>query len=94
MKKLLQILLTLAIFSGAALSAQDISGIWQGTLLEGGNLRTVIKIVKTDGGDLSAMMYSIDQGGRPIPITSIALDGMSLKFSIDSLHGNYVEAVS
>jgi hypothetical protein len=93
MKKLLQFLLALAVFSGAALSAQDISGAWQGTL-SGGNLRTVLKIAKADNGGWSATLYSIDQGGGAIPVTSITLDGTALKFSIDPLSGKYEGTLS
>jgi CubicO group peptidase (beta-lactamase class C family) len=94
MKKLLQFLLALVAFSGAALSAQDLSGTWQGTLMAGGNLRTVLKIAKVDSGGWSAVMYSIDQGGAAIPVTSITLDGTSLKFSIDPLGGKYEGVLS
>ena len=56
---------------------KDITGNWQGTLQAGKGLRTLIKISKDDG-KLKAVMYSIDQGGQPIPVTSISLQGSSL----------------
>ena len=73
------------IFSGlaGALHAQDkdIAGIWQGTLEAGKGLRTVLKITKDDG-KLKAVMYSIDQGGQPIGVNSISVQGSSVNFAI------------
>ncbi len=69
--------------------AQDITGTWQGTLQAGQSLRTVLKITKGDGGALKATFYSIDQGGQGIPVTSITLQGSTLKYSIMMLDGNY-----
>ena len=67
---------------------KDITGIWQGTLEVGKGLRTVIKITKDDG-KLKAVMYSIDQGGQPIGVNSISLDGSSVNFAIKALDVTY-----
>ena len=67
---------------------KDITGNWQGTLEAGKGLRTLIKISKDDG-KLKAVMYSIDQGGQPIPLTSISLQGTSLNFEIKGLDVTY-----
>jgi len=103
MKKLLLCVVAFSLLVQPALPAQnqqaspatapDIAGVWQGTLT-GGNLRTIIRIVKAGSGSWSATLYSIDQGGVGIPVTSITLDGSSLKFSIDGLRGNYVGTLS
>ena len=66
----------------------DIVGNWQGTLEAGKGLRTLIKISKDDG-KLKAVMYSIDQGGQPIPLTSISLQGSSVNFDIKPLDVTY-----
>jgi len=67
---------------------KDITGNWQGTLQAGKGLRTLIKISKDDG-KLKAVMYSIDQGGQPIPVTSISLQGTSVNFEIKPLDVTY-----
>jgi uncharacterized protein (TIGR03435 family) len=78
------------ILGTAALRAQDkdITGTWQGTLEAGKGLRTLVKISKDDG-KLKAVMYSIDQGGQPIPVTSISLQGSSVNFEIKALDVTY-----
>jgi len=80
--------LAFAALTGGALRAQDITGTWQGTLKAGRDLRTVLKISKDDER-LKATMYSIDQGAGGMNVTSIALQGSSLKFSILSVNGNF-----
>jgi uncharacterized protein (TIGR03435 family) len=67
---------------------KDITGNWQGTLQAGKGLRTLIKISKDDG-KLKAVMYSIDQGGQPIAITSISILGSSVNFEIKPLDVTY-----
>jgi uncharacterized protein (TIGR03435 family) len=67
---------------------KDITGNWQGTLQAGKGLRTLIKISKDDG-KLKAVMYSIDQGGQPIAITSISMLGSSVNFEIKPLDVTY-----
>src|SRR5215469_2710894 len=67
---------------------KDITGIWQGTLQAGKGLRTLLKITKDDG-KLKAVMYSIDQGGQPIPLSSISLQGTNVTFDIKSLDVTY-----
>jgi uncharacterized protein (TIGR03435 family) len=85
------------IFGGLtrALHAQDkdITGIWQGTLEAGKGLRTVVKITK-DNGKLKAVMYSIDQGGQPIGVNSISVQGSSVNFAITALDVAYAGTLS
>ena len=70
--------------------AQDISGDWQGDLVDGGRqLRVVFRIAKTDGGAWTATMYSIDQNPRPMVITSISLTGNTVNFEIKPLDVTY-----
>jgi len=90
MKKAIVWMVALCATFGGALHAQDkdITGNWQGTLQAGNGLRTVLKITKDDG-KLKAVMYSIDQGGQPIPVTSIALQGSAFSFAIKPLDLTY-----
>jgi uncharacterized protein (TIGR03435 family) len=91
-RTLLWMLGTILLFgaSSTSLLAQekDITGTWQGTLEAGKGLRTLIKISKDDG-KLKAVMYSIDQGGQPIPVTSVSLQGSSVNFEIKPLDVTY-----
>jgi uncharacterized protein (TIGR03435 family) len=66
----------------------DISGDWQGTLQAQKALRTILRVAKTDKG-WSAKMYSIDQGAMPINVSSITLDGSTLKYAVDMVGGSY-----
>ena len=95
MKKTMWCMVALALFLGSALYAQDkdISGNWQGTLQAGNGLRTVLKISKDDGR-LKAVMYSVDQGGQPIAVTSITLQGSAVNFAIKGLDVNYAGTLS
>jgi uncharacterized protein (TIGR03435 family) len=45
--------------------------------------------IKNDDGKLRAVFYSIDQGGQPIAITSISLQGTVVTFSIKPLDLTY-----
>ena len=89
MKRFLILMLGSTVLSGGLLRAQDISGDWQGTLAVGGGLRTILKISKPEGGGWKAILYSIDQIPDGIPVSSIALQGADLTFSVDNLHVSY-----
>jgi len=89
----LSALVFLGILLVAQDAAKDLSGNWQGTLQAGSGLRIVMKVKKEDG-QLTAFSYSIDQGGRPIAITSISLQGMAVKFAIKPLDVTYVGTLS
>jgi uncharacterized protein (TIGR03435 family) len=77
----------------AQAKAPDITGNWQGTLQAGNGLRTLIKIT-SDDGKLKAVLYSIDQGGQPLPMTSISLQGQTLLFAIKPIDVTYVGTLS
>ena len=91
MKKLM-LCIALAM-SGSVLFAQNLVGTWQGTLkipqAPNGELRTVFKISTTDADTLKGIMYSIDQGGQPIPVTTVTLQGSTVKMSITALGGTF-----
>jgi uncharacterized protein (TIGR03435 family) len=93
MKRTLLWMLGIILLSGSpstSLHAQDkdVTGNWQGTLQAERALRTLIKISKDDG-KLKAVMYSIDQGGQPIPVTTFSLQGSSVTFEIKPLDVTY-----
>lgn len=71
----------------------DVTGNWQGTLQAGRGLRIVMKITKVDG-KLKGVAYSIDQGGQPIALTSITVQGTSFNFAISAIDVTYVGTLS
>lgn len=94
MKKMVFCLvLLLAAFAGS-MQAQDISGNWQGTLKAGIDLRIILEVSKAPNGALSATLYSIDQGPDAIPVSSIALQGSDLKFTVEEVRGSYTGKIS
>jgi uncharacterized protein (TIGR03435 family) len=89
MKKLMLLIIALAVLPGGALFAQDITGTWQGTLLAGKQeLRTVVKVSKADGGGLKAVFYSIDQSGQGVA-GAVTVQGSTVKISIPGIGGTY-----
>lgn len=81
----------------ATLGAQtpNILGDWQGTLKVGDvDLHLALHISAGDNGTLKATMDSIDQGANGIPVSSMALKGSKLTFSIDTIHGSYEGTVN
>jgi uncharacterized protein (TIGR03435 family) len=75
--------------SAAGDPTTNIADTWQGTLHAGQDLRTVVKISKADGGGYKAVFYSIDQGGDPLPVTKITLEGATVKMSLTAISGTY-----
>src|SRR5262249_44562749 len=66
----------IAVFSQQRVAVQDVTGTWQGVLRENGrDQRTVIKILKDDGGRLQGALYLIDKGVGYAPLTGTALGG-------------------
>jgi len=94
MKKFLLFLFSLAALTGASALAQDITGIWQGTLTIGGHdARTVVKFSKDDAGAWKGTFYSIDQGGQTGISKIVAKEG-SVTFSITAAGGEYTGTLS
>jgi uncharacterized protein (TIGR03435 family) len=73
---------------------KDLTGIWQGTLQAGPGLRTVLKIARGGDGKYAAQFYSIDQGGQPIPVSALTLEGSNVKYAIVAVGGNYQGTLS
>lgn len=84
-------LTALAVFSAAALPAQDITGTWQGTLTlpqANRDLRMVIKIANTGGSPLKATFYSIDQSPQGLAGTATVQAG-TVKITIPGAAASY-----
>ena len=75
--------MALAAFTALLAGAQDVSGDWQGTLRAGAQeIRILLQIAKSDGGEWKATMLSIDQSpdrGAGAPVTSFSLDGSAIQ---------------
>jgi uncharacterized protein (TIGR03435 family) len=69
--------------------ARGLAGTWQGTLHTGLDLRAVIKISKAEGGGYNAVIYAIDQIASSIPVSKIALDGATVRFSVADFDGAF-----
>jgi hypothetical protein len=75
-------ILLITLLASISLSAQDITGQWNGALkVQGTQLRLVFNITKTDNG-LSSTMDSPDQGAKGIPTTSASFENSILKITI------------
>ncbi len=86
MKKLMMLALSVAAVMGGVARAQDVVGDWQGSLnLGGGNLRMVMKVAKSDKGDLSAKLYNADRGTPPMNASSVSLSGNAFKLSVEQM---------
>jgi uncharacterized protein (TIGR03435 family) len=69
--------------------AQGFEGTWQGTLHVGRQLRIATKITKADGGGYKAVYYSIDEGGLPLSIDKVDVDGSSLTLTLNLMGVKY-----
>ena len=85
--------ITVGLMQATAQTAAAKTGIedtWQGTLHlpNGKDLRTVIKVAGT-GPAMKVTMYSIDQGGQPIPASSSSFENGVFKYAITMIDGSY-----
>src|ERR1700723_1144640 len=69
--------------------AQGFEGTWQGTLHVGRQLRIATKITKAEGGGYKAVFYSIDEGGLPLSIDKVSVDGSSLTLTLNLMGVKY-----
>jgi uncharacterized protein (TIGR03435 family) len=82
--------LALLVVSAAALHAQDLTGVWQGTLkTPNRDIRLVVKIAKDIPTGYKAIAYSIDQGGSGLPSTSFTTQLPAVKFAFGGVGAAY-----
>jgi squalene-hopene/tetraprenyl-beta-curcumene cyclase len=85
----------LTMLLAGTLCAQDITGNWQGTLkVPSEEIRFVIQIARAEGGGWKATMYEIDYSPDPKPVSSVTLEGSTLKFTIAGGKTTYVGKLS
>ena len=66
----------MVVLSQERVAVQDLMGTWQGVLRANGrDQRTVIKILRDDGGTLQGALYPIDEGAGYLPLTGTARGG-------------------
>ncbi|MDP5229330.1 MAG: alpha/beta hydrolase [Cellulophaga sp.] len=83
MKNITILLITLLTI--VSVTAQDITGKWNGVLkVQGTQLRLVFNVDKTDAG-FSATMDSPDQGANGIPVTTTSFENDSINFEVANL---------
>ncbi len=83
-------LLALLAFAQTSLFAQNAAGTWQGTLKAGGReLRIAFKITRVDDETLKAQLFSLDQGGQSIPVSSVKQNGSAITMKIDAIGGGF-----
>jgi alpha/beta superfamily hydrolase len=83
------IILLIAFLTMFSLSAQDITGEWNGVLkVQGMQLRLVFNVIKSDNS-YSSTMDSPDQGAKGIPVTNTIFENSKIKFEITNAHIEY-----
>jgi murein DD-endopeptidase len=70
----------------AADSANGIEGVWAGVL--GGQLRLVLTITKSSGGEWGGTMNSVDQHAV-LALSSVTLHGSAVRFEVPRVGGEY-----
>jgi uncharacterized protein len=85
-------LLILTFLAATALPAraQSIAGDWEGTLkTPAADLHVALHVTRNDDGPLKATIDSIDQKLLGVPVTTIAMTGSTLTFTVEAFHGSY-----
>lgn len=80
--------------ASAPASPHDLADTWQGTLHAGRDLRTVVKITKDDKGAYKGIFYSIDQGGQPLNLDSVTLNGSDVTMKLTLVGGTFTGKLS
>jgi hypothetical protein len=82
--------ITLFVLMTSSLTAQDLSGDWQGAGGTGKERqRMILHVDKADDGGWKATLFAIDIQPDGIPVTSITQHGSTVAFSIPELKVSY-----
>lgn len=82
-------ILLIAYITSFSLTAQDITGQWNGVLkVQGTQLRLVFNVTKTNNG-FSSTMDSPDQGAKGIPVTNTTFANSKIKFEVANARIEY-----
>jgi pimeloyl-ACP methyl ester carboxylesterase len=92
---LLALLLTSTGHAAPAASAPDISGTWQATTRFDGSLPArIVWQISRDSGGWQLLGYNIDRGPDAVRASSVSVDGMTVKVTLDTLQGTYEGTLS
>ena len=84
MSKLTVCIVAAVTLTGSTLSAQDIAGVWQGTIaVNGGWYRQVLRISKGNSG-LKATYFSFEGAGDSLPVSNVVLNDRNLVVTFDA----------
>ena len=92
-RKVLLVSIALSALSGSALLAQEITGDWQGTIRGGNTARAILKVSKADKTGWNATLY-VDFWGGSAQVSSITLQGSTVKFAVESKSSSYAGQLS
>lgn len=86
-------ILLITLIASLTLTAQDITGQWNGILkVQGTQLRLVFNVSKSDNG-YSSTMDSPDQGAKDIPVAKTTFENPSIKFEVTNAGIEYLGAI-
>src|SRR2546429_8902775 len=84
----------LAAILAGPLPAQDVTGLWLGTIRSGPtSLRIAVHINRNADG-LNGTLDSLDQGANGIPMSSVIQQGKSVKLEVQQVGGSYAGTLS
>jgi uncharacterized protein (TIGR03435 family) len=91
MKRLLLGMMVATVMLAATVRAQEIAGTWQGTLQppNAPNPLRIILQISTEGGQLKAVLRSIDQGPQPMNAGAVTFESSTLKVALPAISGSY-----
>jgi non-heme chloroperoxidase len=80
-----------ALLVGCGLQAQDLSGNWQTAVtFDGSEMRVILHVVRNAGGWKGSFgLVDGDDRGAALPVSSIALQGSRVTFSIERMRASY-----
>jgi hypothetical protein len=71
-------------------AAQNLAGVWNGTLAAGGaGLRLKVRITKTSAGTATGTLESVDQGAKDIPLSAITCKEGMVHFEARGIGARY-----
>ena len=83
-------ILLITLLSSLTLTAQDITGQWNGVLnVQGTQLRLVFNVSKSENG-YNSTMDSPDQGANDIPVTKTTFENPTIKFDVANAGIEYI----
>lgn len=79
-----------SVFSFTNVSANDIEGVWEGTLeVQGQSIAIIVKISKQGDGTIKATLDSPAQGAKDVPLDNVTLENDTFRFELKSAQGVY-----